>query len=624
MHKPVQLLVAACLLLALTACTTQPPAPSNTEGAQQSSLGESLTPQPPEPPQQQEPVRQDQPDRYPAYRSEGGPRLWGYLDGSGAFVIPPQFESVEEFGTDGLAVVHQNGQAGLINRSGEFVLPPSASYITSPNDGVRIAFLDGTAKAVDGTGRVLFESAALSHSYGHFGDGLVAFANDGRYGYLDKQGAVAIEPRFTYATNFSGGKAVVGLQDGASAIIDRQGNVLKRLDVYRAADPADGMIAFEEQDTYRWGYLTLEGERVIPAQFTVAWPFSGGQAIVQLPGDGGGADRVGVIDRKGEYVIPPVYGTIDLLGDGLYAVTLADEDFTQALFSPSAIFNAAGQQLTDFLYYDVSRTGDYISVSDETHTYLLDTTGRRAAEMPSAEGIGTIRLSGDLLAMQIDGTLRYVTRDGKTVWEAEESWELANGARVVRRTQRAGRNMLVEYPEVTGLPDSQVQASINDRLRTLFLAPLTALSDEDDVSYTANFSVQQVGSVLVVQRSSHTYFKGAAHGMPSMEYIHLSLETAAEYALADLFRPDSDYTVRLSELVSQQLLEDDRGVDVANPSVSPDQPFAVGPDGLLIYWYPYDIAPYAAGFPTFHIPWEAVLDLIDTDGAFWKALGLAQ
>lgn len=42
-------------------------------------------------------------------------------------------------------------------------------------------------------------------------------------------------------------------------------------------------------------------------------------------------------------------------------------------------------------------------------------------------------------------------------------------------------------------------------------------------------------------------------------------------------------------------------------------------DKLAIYFEPYEIAAYAAGFPTFYIPYDEMIDIIDTEGEFWKS-----
>jgi hypothetical protein len=50
-----------------------------------------------------------------------------------------------------------------------------------------------------------------------------------------------------------------------------------------------------------------------------------------------------------------------------------------------------------------------------------------------------------------------------------------------------------------------------------------------------------------------------------------------------------------------------------------DQGFTVTKDGLEIYFDPYEIAPYAAGFPAFDIPYSELSDILDTQGAFFQS-----
>jgi len=45
----------------------------------------------------------------------------------------------------------------------------------------------------------------------------------------------------------------------------------------------------------------------------------------------------------------------------------------------------------------------------------------------------------------------------------------------------------------------------------------------------------------------------------------------------------------------------------------------VSEDALYIFFAPYDIAPFAAGFPTFRIPYSEIEGMINKQGAFWKA-----
>jgi hypothetical protein len=140
---------------------------------------------------------------------------------------------------------------------------------------------------------------------------------------------------------------------------------------------------------------------------------------------------------------------------------------------------------------------------------------------------------------------------------------------------------------------------------------------DTQVSWTA----EQVGQVLVVHRTGSQYPLGAAHGMPMSVYSHFDLTTGQRYGLADLFKAGSPYLERLQGMVAAQIAA--RGKDHFNhdhPAVTLAQPFAARADGLMIYYYPYEIAAYAAGFPEFMLPYREIQDLIDTEGAFWKAL----
>lgn len=47
--------------------------------------------------------------------------------------------------------------------------------------------------------------------------------------------------------------------------------------------------------------------------------------------------------------------------------------------------------------------------------------------------------------------------------------------------------------------------------------------------------------------------------------------------------------------------------------------FIITGNSLQIYFYPYEIGPYAAGFITFEIPYSEITDIIDTGGELWKA-----
>jgi len=66
---------------------------------------------------------------------EGFTMKWGYIDKSGKFVIPPQFESAAPF-AEGLAVIHQCGEAFFIDTAGKVVLKADFRYASSFSGGL--------------------------------------------------------------------------------------------------------------------------------------------------------------------------------------------------------------------------------------------------------------------------------------------------------------------------------------------------------------------------------------------------------------------------------------------------------------------------------------------------------
>ncbi|MGE5676419.1 MAG: RsiV family protein, partial [Mycobacterium leprae] len=87
-----------------------------------------------------------------------------------------------------------------------------------------------------------------------------------------------------------------------------------------------------------------------------------------------------------------------------------------------------------------------------------------------------------------------------------------------------------------------------------------------------------------------------------------------------LFRPGSDYVARLKDLVKAQMAaQTSKTWSGKEPPIGEASHFMVQADGLQLYYNPYEIASYADGLPSFTIPYNQIADLIDADGAFWKA-----
>ena len=124
---------------------------------------------------------------------------------------------------------------------------------------------------------------------------LFRILRDGRWGYVDRTGRVAIAPRFERAERFSEGLAAV--QDGAVlGYVDAAGKIV----LVPEHAPAGGVVhrPFSSglaavRVGQRYGYMDRSGKLAIPARYTTADDFSEGFAMACDP------DGCGYLDPTG-------------------------------------------------------------------------------------------------------------------------------------------------------------------------------------------------------------------------------------------------------------------------------------------------------------------------------------
>ena len=101
----------------------------------------------------------------------------------------------------------------------------------------------------------------------------------GRWGYIDRRGEVAIEPRFDAARAFSEGRAAVRL-DGVWGLVDPAGAFVAAPAWAAIGDLADGRarVTVLRDGAERYGYVDADGALVVPPDLVAAYDFAGGLA----------------------------------------------------------------------------------------------------------------------------------------------------------------------------------------------------------------------------------------------------------------------------------------------------------------------------------------------------------
>jgi hypothetical protein len=248
-----------------------------------------------------------------------------------------------------------------------------------------------------------------------------------------------------------------------------------------------------------------------------------------------------------------------------------------------------------------------------------------------------MKFIGDIIKAEIDGGLAYLKENGDIIWQKDETIPFDNNINVKRIKYRRDYLTFIEYPEITGIENKTIQDSVNAKLKKEFIGEYESVQSQnkndrksDDEYYEdvdIGFSAEKNKNLLIIEKSGYWYPIGAAHGQPSKDYLYIDTKTGVFYELKDLFKANSKYTDKLTSIVNYQLnLNSKVGAisgqilyDVDRAEVANNQNFIIGKDALKVYYSPYEIACYAAGFVEFEIPYGQITSIIDTKGAFWNS-----
>lgn len=257
----------------------------------------------------------------------------GFIDTRGEYAIAPTFDEAKSF-REGLAAVCVAGKGwGFVEPRGSWVIPPAFAYADSFAEGVAVVQAgDGLEDAclplpgreiptgsecesdfradddesegrfflVDRTGKRLHEKGY--HCITRMAEGLAAARWKDKWGYLNREGQLAISPRFVRAKPFGEGWAAVFLTDrarqegggdseGKWGFIDLRGRFVTQVK-YRAM----------EVGVFSQGLVAMEG---IPAKSLLSSPL--GRACLEADQRHDNFSCGAYLDKKGDVRIAVPY-----------------------------------------------------------------------------------------------------------------------------------------------------------------------------------------------------------------------------------------------------------------------------------------------------------------------------
>lgn len=561
---------------------------------------------------------------FPVVRREIGGNKWGYMDAKGKLVLPANYDRAEDFQENGLAIVGLKDKSGVINANGYFIVQPKYDTINPFSEGRAVVNDPQGFKVIDESGKEI-TGKAYSIIVGKYKEGRIRAVEIDKhgeylYGYLNKRGKEVIPLSYETAGDFEKGKAVVKTKDGSFQLIDLTGKVIQTYPYAFVGNFGEGLLSFKESNDGKIGFIDEQGKTVIEPKFSNAESFKEGRAIVSLSENN--RDNYGVIDRKGHFLIKPNYNQILTLDEGRFAIGKEMDPKQPCMRSIYALADSEGHILTGFNFTVIMKFEDgFASVTDEQHTYFIDKHGKRKEHLPMISGSGWLSFEKTLIKGQIDDHLLYFSQTGELIWKQSAILPLNNQFSVVEYKYKPNKDYLVYFPQVEGMDNPE---SVNRALKELAGVKPVPAHTQLESNYTGNYEITYYNkNLLVIKITGYDYPFCAAHGMPVERYAHINLKTSSMYQLKDLFKSGSPYVKVISDIILDQIKGNNQYSSFLFPDeyhgIKADQPFFISEAGLNIYFNPYEIAAFAAGFPTFTIPFEELKDLINRISEFWKS-----
>jgi len=272
-------------------------------------------------------------------------------------------------------------------------------FIPYANDDGKYGYIDWNGKIVINP---QFTYAGL------FRNGLAKVRSSGEdaaYGFIDEGGKFIINPKFKEATDFSEKIAFVVEPNGAPYAIDPQGKEVFKLQQAKSVFPfSEGLAAFaiENEKGQLWGFVDNKGNTVINPQFESVWYFNEGLCAVMAK-DG----KWGFIDKKGTIVINYQFSNAGIFKNGRAEVSSGGK---------WGVIDKEGKLIVNPQFDQVNIDGDLLLVTSGDRIGWADKEGKMVIN-PQFNDAGMF--NENLAPVKTGSSWGYIDKKGKIVINAQ-------------------------------------------------------------------------------------------------------------------------------------------------------------------------------------------------------------
>lgn len=163
----------------------------------------------------------------------------------------------------------------------------------------------------------------------------------------------------------------------------------------------------------------------------------------------------------------------------------------------------------------------------------------------------------------------------------------------------------IYYPQISGLPNLQVQQQINGLIVNQVHAMIRqqgTVQTGTNTEMTGHYEIKtNERGILSLTLSNYAYSYPMAHGFTILKSLTFDVNTGKSYQLSELFSPGSDYVTVISRNIAVQIQTRDIPLINTFRAISHNQDYYLADKALVIYFQLYEITPYYVGFPMFPI-----------------------
>lgn len=258
----------------------------------------------------------------------GNGRKYGFINRFGVQSVPYDLDGALRF-REGVAAILRSGRIGFINPAGKIEIPMHYARVRSFHEGLAMVEelssrgRSGRRGYINRMGNFVFvDEHQEFEDLGNFGDGLAPAKVDGKWGFIDRNFILVVEPQFDTVRSFAGGLAAVRVGDKwgyiekikykDEPVNDDDAASISSDTVAAASGATDapvvttttGETIATEQETVEPPPLTEERpvwRMVIEPRYDEAFDFDEVLALVKV------GREFGYIDREGKAVIAPQF-----------------------------------------------------------------------------------------------------------------------------------------------------------------------------------------------------------------------------------------------------------------------------------------------------------------------------